>query len=422
MRTVVLLLLAALALAPAQERDYGFDRTISEPVLRNYLARAVTFMDGLTDGSDISDNTRMLTACGAKFIGRGIYLWGREASLPARLKQAQSRIAALHAADPQMIIEACIFEIVSDEVEKLAVPAWAFTAEGLPVEDRHFRYGDMIYADGKGQKWRGNGNAQVPDVSRPETRLWFAFLAHTWIDLGCEAIHFGQVQLMDRNDRDHAHWRTVFEQARSYARSNARRHLLLCNAHVPGGGFVNDGRLLLDFHAFPLRIKEVVDKPREGVLELGYSDGLYGRSRGGVTPSGWSCAHLPYLVEFDNYGASRSPGEAKMGSVWVWGWDEITWFSQQERGARDAWLRYAWSWVRSHDADGYLQMPACRMITQASDGRHVYRANNPGPAMPDGYGQEDTIRAIWQADAAQAKGSNQPDARSDAKPGRTADR
>jgi hypothetical protein len=399
MRILVLLLLATLGVLPAQERDYGFDGTISEPVLRNYLSRAVTFMDGLTDGGDLADNVRMLTACGAKYLGRGIYLWAGEGSLPAKLKAAQGRIAKLQVADPQMIAEACIFEIVSDEVEKLLVPAWAFTAQNLPVEDRHFRYSDMIYADGKGQKWRGNGNAQVPDVSRPETRLWFYFLARTYIDLGCEAIHYGQVQLMDRNDRDHTHWRAVFEQARTYAHTNARRHLLLCNAHVPGGGFVTDGKLLLDFHAFPLRIKEVIEKPKDGVLEMGYSDGLYGRSRGGVTPSGWSCAHLPYLVEFDNYGASRSPGEAKMGSVWVWGWDEITWFSQLEHDARDAWLQYAWTWVRTHDADGYLQMPICRMITKAPNGQRLYRANNPCAAMPDGYSQEDTIRKIWQADA-----------------------
>jgi len=34
--------------------------------------------------------------------------------------------SAVHAADPQMILQACVFEIVSKDVEKLPVPAWAF--------------------------------------------------------------------------------------------------------------------------------------------------------------------------------------------------------------------------------------------------------------------------------------------------------
>ena len=64
----------------------------------------------------------------------------------------------------------------------------------------------------------------------------------------------------------------------------------------------------------------------------GFSDGIYGRSKGGMTPSGWSCEHLPYLVEIDNWGASRHPGQAKQGGIWVWGYDEITWFAHQSRG------------------------------------------------------------------------------------------
>src|SRR6185295_2721384 len=104
---------------------------------------------------------------------------------------------------------------------------------------------------------------------------------------------------------------------------------LICDAHVPGGGFLRDGKLLFDVHAFPLRIEEIpaesgTSNAREGELRpaqlrVGYTDAIYGRSKGGVTPSGWRCEHLPYLVEFDNYGRSRKPGEAGMGKFWVWG-------------------------------------------------------------------------------------------------------
>ena len=53
----------------------------------------------------------------------------------------------------------------------------------------------MLYPDGKRKNhWRAGQS--VPDVSRPETKLWFYFLAASYIDLGCEAIHFGQAELM----------------------------------------------------------------------------------------------------------------------------------------------------------------------------------------------------------------------------------
>jgi len=39
----------------------------------------------------------------------------------------------------------------------------------------------------------------------------------------------------------------------------------------------------------------VPGKPQEGVLRAGHLDTIYGRSAGGLTPSGWGCTHLPYL-------------------------------------------------------------------------------------------------------------------------------
>ena len=65
-------------------------------------------------------------------------------------------------------------------------------------------------------------------MSRPETKLWFYFLAASFIDLGIEAIHFGQVELMNGNDRELAHYSQVLDSIRSYAGKHARRHMFLC--------------------------------------------------------------------------------------------------------------------------------------------------------------------------------------------------
>jgi len=378
--------------------DYKFDGRISEDVLRNYLSRSMTTMYLLTGHGHFDDNLRMLTNCGVKFAGRAVYQWGREeggeSALPRKLEPARRAAANIHRADPALILQACIFEIVSRDVENLPIPSWAFEAFGLPAETRNFRYSEMLYPSGRGSNQWGSA-ASVPDVSRPETQIWFYFLARSYIDVGCEAIHYGQVELMNGNDPRLDHWSDVLERARRYATKHARRHLLICDAHVPRGGFVRDGKLLFDFHSFPLRIAELPEKPREAELRVGFVDSLYGRSRGGITPSGWKCEHLPYLVEFDNYGRSRKPGEAGMGRYWVWGWDEITWFSQQPEDYRNEWLRYAWLWLRKNDTNGYVQMPGFRCLAGAANGRRWYDVNRNSAVTPNGSGQEDVIREIW---------------------------
>ena len=376
--------------------NWQFDRTISREVLENYLARAIT-MEGLLNGrGDLQDNIRMLRAVGAKFIGRSLCLWGGEGNLLQNLERARTQAAMVRAADPDMVLQACIFEIVTIEVERVPVPDWAFAAFGQPVEHRNFRYADMLYPDGRFKDHWGRGKS-VPDVSRPETKLWFLFLGASFIDCGCEAIHLGQTELMNRNDRQLEHYTQVLELIRSHAAQRARRHMVLCDSHVPSGGLVRDGRLLMDFHSFPLRIKETPDRPGEAILEVGFSDSIYGRSKGGITPSGWTCEHLPYLVEIDNWGVSPQPGQPNAGSIWIWGYDEITWFAHQNQPYRARWLRYAWNWVRRTDPNGFLQMPGSRTLTSPKDHLRWYYANDPNPSVPDGFGDEQAIRSIWNA-------------------------
>ncbi|QEH36320.1 hypothetical protein OJF2_48810 [Aquisphaera giovannonii] len=379
-------------------RDYRFDRTISRDVLENYLSRSIT-MEGLLNGrGDLDDNIRMLKDAGAKLIGRALCLWGNEANLLANIERAGNQAPKVLAADPDMILQGCIFEIVTTQVDEVPVPAWAFEAFGRPVEARNFRYEDMLFPDRRFvDHWRRGES--VPDVSRPETKLYFYFLARSFLDAGIESLHLGQVELMDRNDRDLAHYLDLLGKIRAYAAEHARRHIVLCDAHVPGGGLVRDGRLLLDWHAFPLRIKEDSGRPREGVLEVGHVDSLYGRSKGGRTPSGWECEHLPYLVELDNWGVSGHPGEPGQGSFWVWGYDEITWFALQPPEYRGRWLRYAWDWLKEADPAAHLEMPGSRTLSPGRGRRpRWYYANDPSPAVPEGFGDERAIRSVWAAD------------------------
>lgn len=381
----------------ASARSYEFQRTISRALLGNYLSRSIC-MEGLFNGrGDLNDNIRMLKRLDAKYIARSICLWGGEANLLANFDRAKQQVPQTRSISGNAIFEACIFEIVTREVEHVPIPEWAFAAFGMPPEKRNFRFEAMLYPKPQRTRSWGDGGG-VPNVSQTETKLWFYFLAVSYINLGFEAIHWGQMEIMNLNDPHLDHYSQVFSLVRKYAGNHARRGMVLCNAHVPSGGLVRDGQLLLDFHAFPLRVKEVPDHPQEGVLETGHLDSIFLRSKGGRTYSGWECERLPYLVELDNYGVSRHPGEAGQGADWIWGYDEISWFANQTQAYRSRWLRYAWNWLKKTDPDGYLEMPGSRTETSPLNHRRWYYANRPSPTVPDGLNDEEAIDMIWKAD------------------------
>lgn len=389
----------------AARRNYRFDGKISREVLENYLSRSITMTELYRAPGNLDDDIRMLKNIGAKFAGRTIYVWGRESRLmdPVFWKQGREMISRLHRNDKDMVLQSCVFEIVTEEVGQIPVPKWVFKEFGVAAETRNFDYRKMLFPDGRMvNHWRAGSS--VPDIRQLETKMWFFFLSASYINIGIEAIHVGQLDLMGRGDPEYRNWFDLLERVRGYAKKKARRHYVILDAHVPKGGPVVDGKLLLDFHSFPLRPKEVAGEPLKAVLQVGYSDGLYLRSRGGITPSGWKCEHLPYLVEFDNFGATRNPGQASQAerpSIFTWGYDEITWLSHQPEAYRNQWLRYAWNWLKEHDRDGFLQMPGGRMLTNgpsAPDGSgklRWYFANTKSAAFPQGFSQEETIKFIW---------------------------
>ncbi len=392
-------------LVNGQKKSYQFDGSgISGEVLENYLERAVTMVyllvpenpEGGRTYPYHADDIRMLKNIGAKFIGRAIYRWGGERLLndPQFWDSARSIINHLHAYDTDIIFQGCLFEIITEEINDVSIPKWVFEAFNLPVEIRNFSYTAMLNRQGKFVDHWHKGSS-VPDISERETQLWFYFLACSYINLGCEAFHLGQVELIGMNDPGRNAWSEVISLIRQYAKEHARRHWVLLDAHVPNGGMLKGDQSLLDFNSFPLRIKAVPEKPYEAKLQTNYLDGIYTKSKGGISPSGWKCDHLPFLVEFDNYGRGKTPNVADTTSFFVWGWDEISWFSLQPEQSRNEWLKYARSWIRQTDPNGHLEMPGNRMISCPNESQGSYRANAKSPACPIGYSQEETIKILW---------------------------
>ncbi len=408
MLTRTLVVANSLLVWASGAQEFKFDGSISRPVLENYLSRSISFTELLHDdltkprdnrGVDPRDNMRLILETKAKFIGRTLMLWGREQNLAAFLAMAKPYADALHKADPEVVLQAADFEIVTRGVETISIPEDVLREFGQPITNRNFRYEAMLYPDGRFvNHWGGQGS--VPDMSQLETRMWFYLLSASYMDVGIEAIHFGQIGLMDKNDPGHAGWLDMLGRVRSYAHQHARRHFLICDAHTPTGGYVENGKLLFDFHSFPLRIVEVTNQPYKGVLRVGYSDSIFKRSKGGITPSGWSCEHLPYLVEFDNFGRSNAGKPSKS----LWGWDEITWFALLPEKERNDWLDYAWTWLKENDPIGHLEMPGSRVLTPGMpDVPRWYWANTKSEACPNGFNTESTIKQIWDGDGKRKK-------------------
>ena len=401
---VFLLLLMSSGSFAAKKKKYSFDQKgISREVLENYLDRSITMgyflVPGKPEGYQFpyrEDDIRMIKNMGVKFIGRAIYRWGEESKFndPELFTYAKGIIDKLHEFDPEIIFQGCLFEQVTRDINNLKIPAWVFTDFNLPVEDRNFRCDSIIKRANRPAQAGGRGGG-VPIINNLETRMWFYYLTASYINIGCEAFHLGQVGLIGADDKDHKIYAEFLDKVRGYAKVHARRHYVLFDGHVPTGGFIRDNVSLLDFNSFPLRIKGIPDKPTEAELKVNHLDAIFKKSKGCVAPSGWSCKSLPYLVEFDNYGRSRSANVADTTTIFIWGWDEISWLATQKEEARNKWLEYAFDWIKKTDPNGHLQMPASRMISCPNETLRSYFANTKSEACPVGYSQEETIKRIW---------------------------
>src|SRR5262252_1074644 len=131
-----LLILAGGVQAWNAPRDYHFDGKISREVLENYLKRSITMAELYRSPGNLDDDVRMLNNTGAKFVGRTIYLWGGEPRIndPQFLAQGREMAGRIHRNDPDVVLQACVFEIVTEGVGQVAVPDWVFREFGLAPE------------------------------------------------------------------------------------------------------------------------------------------------------------------------------------------------------------------------------------------------------------------------------------------------
>ncbi|QJD86863.1 hypothetical protein [Cohnella herbarum] len=384
---------------------YAFDGHMSQETLNRYLSRSVKILNLAFFNEDPDKKRewlRFIANTGAKHIGRAAIIWTDFEADESMFTGAGQMAQAVHDQDPEIILQAAIFETTAQSVNHIQIPAWVFEEFGLQPEARNFSYEAMLYPDGRYLDNWGAGKS-VPDITQQETQLFFFYRAKRFVDLGYESIHMGQVRLMGEKDTGYVEWNRLLKRIRAYAAEHGRRHNVLLDAHLneayddegSTSSNTSDRKLTFDFVGYPARNKPLPRFPGETKLELDFLDSFYRKTIGGLNPQGWVSSHTPYLIELDNYGGNNgNPGKSE--PFWPWGYDEIAWFAHQSDDYRRSWLTYAHDWIQTNDPNGHLQMAAYNTLGNAPVGSNdYYNAIQPSEAYPSSFGDEETIKTIW---------------------------
>ena len=389
--------------------NFTFDGNLTRDVLENYLSRCVT-ASGLIDSETLDDDLRAIQRLGVKMIGRASGIWYMIDDDEEHFRKSKALADRVHAQDPEIILQSCVFEWVVKRMEEVRIPAYVFEAFGLPAEDRCFRFDDCHFPEkAHGEPEYAPGRAPgkigvVPDLNRLETQLWFYYRATRYIDCGYEALHMGQVHLYAANDRGMKKTYRLFGMIRDYAAKHARRHKVLLDAHTHGVSV--NGKLLFDYHAMPFTRAALPDLEGEKLVLV-----REGFTEGGENPNGWFGEAMPFLMEYDNWGGKVVDDPSKythreLAAKDWWGYDQIGWFANQSEEDRNRFLEYTYRWTQVNNVNAYFEMPFRRMLSDAAvamvradngemDRNEFYQINNRSAACPMGFNQEDMMKACW---------------------------
>lgn len=397
-------------------KNYKFDTTIEKEVLENYLSRAVSaafFIHTKT----LEDDLRALKNMGVKFVGRASGIWEPDEDDEEHFSKSKYLADRVHETDPDIILQACIFEAVYRHIENFKVPAYVFEAFGLKPEDRGFQFEKMRFPQ-KPQGFIWGEDGALPDINELETRLWFYYRATRYIAAGYEALHMGQIHLYTANDRGMAKMAELVQMIRDYAVIHGRRHKVLLDAHSHGISI--RGKLLLDYNAMPFTRYPVLDRKGEKLVLV-----REGFSEGGENPNGWSGEVMPYLMEYDNWGGKVTEDfdqysyEERAWMDW-WGYDQIGWFANQDEEGQRKFLEYTYKWTAVNNVNAYFQIPFRRTLDKAAvsmkradnggmDVQDYYQINEKSAACPMGFSQEETVKKLWEmGDSLREKAGNPP--------------
>ena len=159
--------------------DGYFDGSMPREVLEYYLSRASS-AQWIYLSNTLDDDIRAITKAGVKFLGRASGIWRGEMPEEKHFELSRTAAEKIHAADPEIILQACIFEAMyREDVETVKVPKFVFDAFDLPFEDRYFDYDACLFD----KETQAEGAWSVmPDISQFESQWGFYYRGVRYID------------------------------------------------------------------------------------------------------------------------------------------------------------------------------------------------------------------------------------------------
>ena len=99
----------------------------------------------------------------------------------------KNNTALAHAYLPDLVIEGCVFEIVTEEINEIEIPEYVLNAFQLPLSKRNFNYTNALFPD-KSFVNQWGPNSSVPDYTQLETKLWSYYVASRYLNAGAESM------------------------------------------------------------------------------------------------------------------------------------------------------------------------------------------------------------------------------------------
>lgn len=88
--------------------------------------------EGAPANPGFDDVMRMIGHIKALYIGRSVYMWGSESRMPNLLTLFQQNAQQAHVTYPDIALEACVFEIVTTELNSMPIPKYVFDDFQIP--------------------------------------------------------------------------------------------------------------------------------------------------------------------------------------------------------------------------------------------------------------------------------------------------
>lgn len=428
------------------EDQYYFCESISQNTLHLYLQKAASFgyvTAGIIDEEEFNKDIEMLQSLKPKWLGRVAGEWFAGENDSQEFSNASYIAGRIHnEVDASIILQAGIYEHLDRRISgnsdwKITIPDSVFSLfSDTPYigYTGFFEFINMAYP-----------GSDIPDMSKPETQMWFYYRSIQYINAGYESLHMGQFQIMNNSDSLNIGWNKMLSNVRNYAHQYARRKLVLIDCHFVSSTcqdlyfgandipylcsyktFANKtiitptDSLLFDFVSFTLLPDEFNEpipeqnNPYDGYDRLcliNYKDcTLLNRTFTGKEPQYYSSQiDLPMLVEMDNGGTqfydcegfktnelyscnADADGALETPEYLTWGFGgESVWYALQSPSYRHYFSWYAYHTIPRMNRNCHFRLNLRMPITysQAPWPGVIYNASN------ETQGDAEMIKWLW---------------------------